>query len=118
MITARAFAGNHYAVLGLARSGLATVRALLASGARVTAWDDREEARAAAPEGAELDDFVGGDLSRFDSIVVTPGLPLNRHPIAAAAKAAGIEIIGDIELFARARGELPPLSPLPQSGGG
>ncbi len=108
MITARAFAGNHYAVLGLARSGLATVRALLASRARVTAWDDREEARAAAPEGTELEDFVGGDLARFDSIVVTPGLPLNRHPIAAAAKAAGVEIIGDIELFARARAELPP----------
>ncbi len=46
MITARAFAGKHYAVLGLARSGLATVEALLASGARVTAWDDKEEARA------------------------------------------------------------------------
>ncbi|MFL6724156.1 MAG: hypothetical protein ACJ8E7_08500, partial [Sphingomicrobium sp.] len=46
MITAKAFAGKHYAVLGLARSGLATVEALLASGARVTAWDDKEEARA------------------------------------------------------------------------
>ena len=33
MITARAFAGKHYAVYGLARSGLATVEALLASGA-------------------------------------------------------------------------------------
>ena len=45
MITARAFAGKHYAVRGLARSGLATVAALLASGAKVTAWDDKEEAR-------------------------------------------------------------------------
>ena len=45
MITARAFAGKHYAVLGLARSGLATVEALLASGAKVTAWDDKDEAR-------------------------------------------------------------------------
>ena len=108
MITARAFARKHYAVLGLARSGLATVEALLASRARVTAWDDKEEARAKAPAGAELEDFVGGDLSRFDSIVVTPGLPLNRHPIASQAKEAGIEIIGDIELFARARAELPP----------
>ena len=107
MITAKAFAGRHYAVLGLARSGLATVEALLASGARVTAWDDKEEARAKAPAGVEIRDFVDGDLSAFDSIVVTPGLPLNRHPIAAAAKAAGVEIIGDIELFARARSELP-----------
>ena len=108
MITARAFAGKHYAVLGLARSGLATAEALLASGAKVTAWDDKEEARAKAPDGVVLEDFVGGELSRFDSIVVTPGLPLNQHPIAARARDAGIEIIGDIELFARARPELPP----------
>ncbi|MEO5809491.1 MAG: UDP-N-acetylmuramoyl-L-alanine--D-glutamate ligase, partial [Sphingomicrobium sp.] len=108
MITARAFAGKHYAVLGLARSGLATVDALLASGAKVTAWDDREEARVAVPEGVVVEDFVGSDLTRFDSIVVTPGLPLNRHPIVARAREAGVEIIGDIELFARARSELPP----------
>jgi len=108
VITARAFAGTHYAVLGLARSGLATVEALLASGARVTAWDDKEEARAKAPAGVQLEDFVSGDLARFDSIVVTPGLPLNRHPIAQRAQEAGVEIIGDIELFARARPELPP----------
>jgi UDP-N-acetylmuramoylalanine--D-glutamate ligase len=48
------------------------------------------------------------DVSQFDSLVVTPGLPLNRHPIAARAREAGVEIIGDVELFARARGELPP----------
>jgi UDP-N-acetylmuramoylalanine--D-glutamate ligase len=47
------------------------------------------------------------DLSQFDSLVVTPGLPLNRHPIAQRARDAGVEIIGDIELFARARPELP-----------
>ena len=108
MITAKAFAGKHYAVYGLARSGIATVEALLASGAKVTAWDDKEEARGKAPAGVELEDFVGDDLSRFDSIVVTPGLPLNRHPIAERAREAGVEIIGDIELFARARPELPP----------
>ena len=45
---------------------------------------------------------------QFDSLVVTPGLPLNRHPIAQRARDAGVEIIGDIELFARARPELPP----------
>jgi UDP-N-acetylmuramoylalanine--D-glutamate ligase len=54
---------------------------------------------------ANLDDV---ELSHFDSLVVTPGLPLNRHPIAQRARAAGVEIIGDIELFARARPELPP----------
>jgi UDP-N-acetylmuramoylalanine--D-glutamate ligase len=54
---------------------------------------------------ANLDEV---DLSQFDSLVVTPGLPLNRHPIPARARDAGVEIIGDIELFARARPELPP----------
>ena len=108
MITAKAFAGKHYAVYGLARSGLATVEALLASGARVTAWDGKEEARAALPKGAELADLDAVDLAQFDSLVVTPGLPLNRHPIAARAREAGVEVIGDIELFARARAELPP----------
>ncbi len=108
MITARAFAGKDYAVYGLARSGIATVEALLASGARVTAWDAKEEARAKAPAGTEIANLDEADLSQFDSLVVTPGLPLNRHLIAQRAREAGVEIIGDIELFARARPELPP----------
>ena len=108
MITAKAFAGKHYAVYGLARSGLATAEALLASGAKVTAWDAKEEARAKAPAGTTLANLDEIDLAQFDSLVVTPGLPLNRHPIAQRARDAGVEIIGDIELFARARPELPP----------
>jgi UDP-N-acetylmuramoylalanine--D-glutamate ligase len=108
VITARAFAGKHYAVYGLARSGLATVEALLASGARVTAWDGKEDARAKAPAGATISNLDEADLSQFESLVVTPGLPLNRHPIAQRAREAGVEIIGDIELFERARPELPP----------
>jgi UDP-N-acetylmuramoylalanine--D-glutamate ligase len=125
VITARAFAGKHYAVYGLARSGIATVEALLASGARVTAWDDSllpgEGRGPGQPEpllrsgldpglrrGIENANLNEADLSQFDSLVVTPGLPLNRHPIAQCGREAGIEIIGDIELFARARPELPP----------
>jgi len=108
VITARAFAGKNYAVYGLARSGLATVEALLASGAKVTAWDAKEEARANVPAGADIASLDTADLTQFDSLVVTPGLPLNRHPIAQRARDAGVEIIGDIELFARARPELPP----------
>ena len=108
MITAKAFAGKKYAVYGLARSGLATAAALIADGAEVTAWDAKEEARAKAPAGSRIEDLDEADLTQFDSLVVTPGLPLNRHPIAQRARDAGIEIIGDIELFARARPELPP----------
>ena len=116
MITAKAFAGKHYAVYGLARSGLATVRSLLASGASVTAWDEKPTAREACQSDdgdgagrrlvvANLDEFA--NLRGFDSLIVTPGLPLNRHPIAERAREAGVEMIGDIELFARARPELP-----------
>jgi UDP-N-acetylmuramoylalanine--D-glutamate ligase len=108
VITAKAFAGKHYAVYGLARSGLATVEALLASGAKVTAWDAKEEARAKASAKSDIVNLDSVDLTQFDSLVVTPGLPLNRHPIAQRARDAGVEIIGDIELFARARPELPP----------
>ncbi|NUT00231.1 MAG: UDP-N-acetylmuramoyl-L-alanine--D-glutamate ligase [Sphingomonas sp.] len=108
MITAKAFAGKHYAIYGLARSGLATAEALLASGARATGWDSKEEARARAPAGTEIANLDEADLGQFDSLVVTPGLPLNRHPIAQRAREAGVEIVGDIELFACARPELPP----------
>ncbi|WP_188065215.1 UDP-N-acetylmuramoyl-L-alanine--D-glutamate ligase [Sphingobium sp. KCTC 72723] len=108
MIVSEAFAGKTYAVLGLARSGLATVETLLASGARVVAWDSQETARAQVEGRAELGDPMEIDLSGFDGIVVSPGVPLNRHPIASRAKLAGVPVIGDIELFALARPTLPP----------
>jgi len=110
VITARAFAGKNYAVYGLARSGLATAAALMASGAEVTAWDAKGAARDALRSsfpGCRIADLDEVDLAQFDSLVVTPGLPLNRHPVARRAREAGVEIIGDIELFARARPELP-----------
>ncbi|WP_097091046.1 UDP-N-acetylmuramoyl-L-alanine--D-glutamate ligase [Novosphingobium sp. Chol11] len=107
-LTSSAFAGKSYAVLGLARSGLATVEALVASGARVVAWDNRDEARAAVADKAELADPLEIDLAGFDGVVVSPGVPLNKHPIAMHAKLAGVPVIGDIELFALARPTLPP----------
>jgi UDP-N-acetylmuramoylalanine--D-glutamate ligase len=110
MITSPVFSHRRYAVLGLARSGLATVEALLASGAAVTAWDTSEEARAklALRPGLALADPLEIDLSDFAGVVVSPGVPLNRHPIAARAREAGVPVIGDIELFAQARASLPP----------
>jgi UDP-N-acetylmuramoylalanine--D-glutamate ligase len=109
VITSRAFAGRRYAVLGLARSGLATVEALVASGAGVTAWDDREEARDEAMAlNADIGDPLAIDLVGFAGVVVSPGVPLNRHPIAAHAREAHVPVIGDVELFAEARPDLPP----------
>ncbi|MBB4639734.1 UDP-N-acetylmuramoyl-L-alanine--D-glutamate ligase [Rhizorhapis suberifaciens] len=117
MIASPLFAGKQYAALGLARSGLATVEALVRSGAQVTAWDSRDEAREAALEVVaqsenarrfQLADPLLIDLTGFDGIAVSPGVPLNRHPIADKARSAGVPIIGDIELFALARPSLPP----------
>jgi UDP-N-acetylmuramoylalanine--D-glutamate ligase len=108
MIASPAFAGKQYAVLGLARSGLAAVESLVASGARVMAWDSREEARAAVADKARVADPLATSIYGFDGVVVSPGVPLNRHPIADRARNARVPLIGDIELFAQARATLPP----------
>ncbi len=108
MIVSPAFRGKRYAVLGLARSGLATVRALVASGAEVIAWDGKEEARAGVGEGVTLADPLEIDFSGLDAVIVSPGVPINRHPIADKAHAANVPLIGDIELFSQARPSLPP----------
>lgn len=102
------FAGRRYAVLGLARSGLTTVAALLAADASVVAWDDRAEARdTAAALGAEIADLLTTDLTGFAGVIVSPGVPINTHPLAAHARAAHVPLLGDIELFAQSRPSLP-----------
>ena len=108
MIVSQAFKDRSYLVLGLARSGMAVAEALLASGAKVTAWDRRHEPRNQLAGRATLADPMTLDLVQFDAIVLSPGVPLNTHPLAEKARVAGVPIIGDIELFALARGDLPP----------
>ena len=105
MITSSTWGGKRYAVLGLARSGTATVDALLASGANVVAWDSDAAKRRGDAEWA---DPLTLDLTNFAAVVVSPGVPLNRHPIAGHAAKFGVPVIGDIELFAQARHQLPP----------
>jgi len=109
VIVARSWAGKRYAVLGLARSGRATVDALLAAGAEVLAWDGDPARRdlAEAP-GLSVEDFTGRQELAVDALVLSPGVPLNRLPLAEVARAAGVPIVGDIELFSQARAELPP----------
>jgi len=100
-------AGKRIAVMGLGISGLATARALAASGADVLAWDDNEGKRAEAEAaGVKLNDLAGLDWTEIRSLVLSPGIPHRfpePHPVAAAAAAAGTEIICDVELLGRAQ---------------
>lgn len=108
MITSTAFAGKRYAILGLARSGAAAAEALLASGARLTVWDRQDVAREPFEGRCEIADPLAISLTGYDGLIVSPGVPLNTHPIRPHAEQFGVPIIGDIELFALARAELLP----------
>ena len=109
------FAGRTVAVFGLGISGIATCRALAAGGATVIAADDSAAGReAASAAGFAVEDLAGADWSRFAALVLAPGVPLTHpapHWTVAKAKAAGVEIIGDIELFCRERAKSSPDAP-------
>ncbi|MBS0219106.1 MAG: UDP-N-acetylmuramoyl-L-alanine--D-glutamate ligase [Proteobacteria bacterium] len=107
MIDLGTLKGSSFVVLGLARSGLATVRALQAAGIDCIAWDDNAPSReAAAAIGAELVEPAKIDWPKITALVISPGIP-NRlpepHPVAAAARASGTPLICDVELLARVR---------------
>ncbi|MEE8516221.1 MAG: UDP-N-acetylmuramoyl-L-alanine--D-glutamate ligase [Alphaproteobacteria bacterium] len=109
MISIPSVQGTPIAVLGLGISGLAAAKALMASGARVMAWDDDDtRRRQAQDQGIGLVDLTDAELDGVASLVLSPGIPHTYpapHPVAARARAAGIEIIGDIELLARSQPE-------------
>ncbi len=105
MIPVTGFTGKTVAVFGLARTGLTAARALVAGGAKIAVWDENADARAkAAAEGLPLADLSQADFSRFAALMVSPGVPLTHpepHWVVKKAQASGVEILGDIELFAR-----------------
>jgi UDP-N-acetylmuramoylalanine--D-glutamate ligase len=81
----------------------------------VTAWDDGEAARARAQSaGVTLSDLRAVDWSAFSALVLAPGVPLTHpapHWAAVLAHAAGVPIIGDIELFCMERAKRAPDAP-------
>ncbi len=107
MINVFPFMGFPVAVFGLGRSGLATAKSLQESEAEVWAWDDDEDARdRAADEGIPLVDLYACDLKETTTLVLSPGIPLHHpkpHPIVDLARAAGCEIISDMEMLVRAQ---------------
>jgi len=109
------FKGRKVALFGLGGSGLATAEALAAGGADVTAWDDNPDSVAkAAARGIGTADLRNVDWSGFGAFVLSPGVPLTHpkpHWTVDLAHAAGVEIIGDVELFVRERRALSPDCP-------
>jgi UDP-N-acetylmuramoylalanine--D-glutamate ligase len=99
--------GKSVLVLGLGDSGLASIRWLAGRGARLRAADTRAAppSLAAAREGhpamdIRLGPFDEALLAGVDAVVASPGIAL-REPVLRAAAARGIEVVGDIEIFAR-----------------
>src|ERR1700724_1129769 len=115
MIPVTSFAGKTVAVFGLGGSGLASCHALKAGGAEVIVWDDSIDKLV---EAAQMG-FITADLRKvswagFAALVLTPGAPLTHpapHWSVLAAREAGVEVIGDIELFCRERRRHAPDAP-------
>ena len=94
-------------IVGLGATGLSCARFLARQGVEVAVTDSRQQPPALTDMQKELPDvplFVGGfdvdAFARAERIVVSPGVSL-REPLLKDARQRGIEIIGDIELFAR-----------------
>ena len=109
------FADRTIALFGLGGSGLATAQALKAGGADVRAWDDSADSRVRAQTaGITIQDLREADWPNFSALVLSPGVPLTHpepHWSVRRARDAGIEIIGDIELFCRERRAQAPGAP-------
>lgn len=104
MISLNQYDGKITAVLGLSRTGLSACRALVAGGGQVWAWDDDYDRRKAASGlGVSVVDLGLCNWARVSSLVLSPGIPL-RHPkphrLVKRARAAGVRVIGDMELLA------------------
>ncbi len=106
MIVVPGYEGKQVAVLGLARSGRAAAAALIAGGADVLAWDDSEKTRSGIAAELPLADPARIDWRQVAALMLSPGIPHSfptPHPAVVAARAAGVPIIGDIELLGRAQ---------------
>ena len=115
MIPVTSFAGKKVAVFGLGGSGLASCRALQAGGADVIAGDDGGDKLAeAAQAGIATADLRKMSWNDIAALVLTPGAPLTHpapHWSVLLAREAGVEVIGDIELFCRERRRHAPDAP-------
>lgn len=109
------FVGKTVAVFGLGNSGAATAFALRDGGCEVICFDDDERSVGiASGYGLRTANLRAANWKDFDALVLSPGIPLTHpkpHWTVEKARAAGIPVIGDIELFCLERLKLAPASP-------
>ncbi len=93
-------------VMGLGATGLSVARYLHCRNEAFTVWDQdpKAEAAAALREACPESLLIHGEPDRqafeqVDTVIVSPGVPLD-HPALCAARDAGAQIYGDVELFA------------------
>lgn len=115
MIPVTSFKNRTVAVFGLGASGLATAAALKAGGAHPILDDDTAARRAEAQaQGYDVRSLRDIDWNGVAALVLSPGVPLTHpapHWSVGLARNAAVEVIGDIELFARERRLMQPDSP-------
>ena len=100
--------GKRVLVVGMGKSGKAAVKVLADTGALVSVQDSTSEEKIDADFLSYLKDIqaetyfgkVPGDMSAFDMVVMSPGVPTNLGFINEA-RDAGVEIIGELELAYR-----------------
>ncbi|MGE0029526.1 MAG: UDP-N-acetylmuramoyl-L-alanine--D-glutamate ligase [Steroidobacteraceae bacterium] len=97
-------------IVGLGRTGVSAARHLAARGHRLVVTDTRAsppglaELRRLVPAAATaLGGFDPAVLDGADQVVVSPGVSL-AEPFLRLAAARGLDLVGDIELFAREAG--------------
>jgi UDP-N-acetylmuramoylalanine--D-glutamate ligase len=117
VITASAYQGKTIGVFGLARTGIAAVKALARSGARVAAWDDNAERRTEVTD--HLVNLYTADFTELDALLLAPGVPLTHpkpHELVEKAREHGTPLISDLDVFQAGRADLPPVSTVAITG--
>lgn len=101
------FSGRKTLVVGLASTGVSCSRFLVKCGASVIATDMKPASelpgvKALVDMGVDVraGGHIGVNLEDIETVVVSPGIPYN-HPVLAAARADGKEVISDMELAYR-----------------
>jgi len=110
VITLKNIAGKSFGIYGLGATGIASAKTLIASGADVYSWDENPEVcEQTANTEYRAEHPVKWPWDKLDALILSPGIAYTHpkpHSVVEKAKSAGVEVIGDLELFARMINEL------------